>query len=344
MTTAENLDHLCNPKLPESIPLIDFSDYNSTDLQKKVNLGKKLVDAFSTAGFVYLKNCPLDNFDRDEMFKTSKEFFAKSSDYKVNLEWESAESNRGYVQQGREKLTELDKVGRADEIGLLRQVSPDIKETFEIGKENPNGKFQNRWPDDEFGKKFKSTSLKFYDQMHKINVEIMKLLNFGLDLPEGYLDSFVTDGDNNLRLLHYPSVEKKTLSKENKRAGAHCDYGSITLLLQDMSGGLEVKDYKTGEYVKATPIADTIVVNVGDMMQRWTNDKFKSTLHRVVKPYISEDETTYPARFSIAYFCNPNFDSIIECLPTCVDEGNPKKYGPISSFEHLVERLSSTYA
>ena len=116
-----------------------------------------------------------------------------------------------------------------------------------------------------------------------------------------------------------------------------------TLLFQDSIGGLEVKDCHSGEFVKAKPIPGTIVVNVSDMLQAWTNDKLKSTLHRVVKPYAVDRDGFYPARYSIAYFCTPNFDATIECLPTCFDESNPPKYAPFNSWEYLAARLNSTY-
>ena len=160
-----------------------------------------------------------------------------------------------------------------------------------------------------------------------------------------------------MRLLHYPSVPKTVFDRENQaRAGAHTgnlpeecsyatDYGTITLLFQDDRGGLEVLSPKGG-FVPATPIPDTIVVNAGDLLQRWSNDVIRSTEHRVVSPRSPPTDDSYPARYSIAYFCNPNWDATIECLDGCFGDargGQEKKYTPINTHEYLVSRLKATY-
>jgi isopenicillin N synthase-like dioxygenase len=148
-----------------------------------------------------------------------------------------------------------------------------------------------------------------------------------------------------LRLLHYPAVSKSVFKSnpDQVRAGEHSDYGNITLLFQDNTGGLEVKSPK-GTWVRATPIENTIVVNAADMLSRWSNDSIKSTKHRVIQPPAKEgDESdTYPARYSMAYFCNPNFDTYIEALPSTW-ETTGKKYPGITSGEYLVRRLAATY-
>jgi hypothetical protein len=123
------------------------------------------------------------------------------------------------------------------------------------------------------------------------------------------------------------------------------DYGTITLLFQDDRGGLEVLSPK-GKFIPATPISDTIVVNAGDLLQRWSNDVIRSTEHRVVSPPTPPENDTYPARYSIAYFCNPNWDATIECLDGCFGAaagGQKKKYSPINTHEYLVSRLRATY-
>jgi isopenicillin N synthase-like dioxygenase len=138
----------------------------------------------------------------------------------------------------------------------------------------------------------------------------------------------------------------KSIFRDNPgqvRAGEHSDYGSITLLFQDTVGGLEVKSPK-GTFVRATPIENTIVVNAGDLLSRWSNGEIKSTNHRVVQPPATpgDESETYPARYSIAYFCNPNFDRYIEALPSTWEQTG-KKYEGINSGEYLVQRLAATY-
>lgn len=187
--------------------------------------------------------------------------------------------------------------------------------------------------------------LDFHNQCKALHIEVMRAIAVGMGLSESYFDGFTDVGDNTLRLLHYPEVEKSVF-KSNKlqvRAGEHTDYGSITLLFQDMRGGLQVKS-PNGNFVDATPIKDTVVVNAGDLLARWSNDTIKSTLHRVVEPPAPEEGDVHPARYSIAYFCNPNFDSQIEAIEgTYGGEKGEKKYQGINSGDYLVQRLAATY-
>jgi len=198
------------------------------------------------------------------------------------------------------------------------------------------------------GKKFKEVMLDFFAQCKELHVEVMRAIAVGMGLPESYFDGYTDVGDNTLRLLHYPGV-KKSIFKENKmqvRAGEHTDYGSITLLFQDDRGGLQVKSPK-GTFVDATPIPGTVVVNAGDLLARWSNDTIKSTLHRVVEPPVKDADVEgdeYPARYSIAYFCNPNFRSQIEAIEgTYGGQRGERKYEGINSGEYLVQRLAATY-
>lgn len=187
--------------------------------------------------------------------------------------------------------------------------------------------------------------LNFHDLAKELHVNVMRAIAVGMGLDEAYFDRFTDVGDNTLRLLHYPEVEKSVF-KSNKlqvRAGEHTDYGSITLLFQDMRGGLQVKSPK-GTFVDATPVEGSVVVNAGDLLARWSNDTIKSTLHRVVEPPAPEEGDVHPARYSIAYFCNPNFSSQIEAIEgTYGGDKGPKKYEGINSGEYLVQRLAATY-
>lgn len=176
-----------------------------------------------------------------------------------------------------------------------------MKESFEIGREDEPG-FANEWPDETALPKvagFRSTMLAFHDQCKAIHIEVMRAIAVGMGLDETYFDQFVDDGDNTLRLLHYPAVKSEVfkINPGQVRAGAHSDYGSITLLFQDAAGGLQVQS-PNGQFVDATPIPDTCVVNAGDLLARWSNDTIKSTIHRVVEPPRKTDE--HPARYSIA--------------------------------------------
>lgn len=252
---------------------------------------------------------------------------------------------------GREKVTQSDD---PEEIAKLRASNPDLKESMEIGKEGVEG-MPNQWPDrfgDEAGISFTKTMKQFFSTCSDLHKNVMRAIGIGMGLDEGFFDEYTAGFDNNLRLLHYPSV-KKSVFKENPtqvRAGEHSDYGSITLLFQDMVGGLEVKSPK-GTWVRATPIPDTIVINAGDLLSRWSNDLIKSTNHRVIQPPPKEGEmddadqpdSKFPARYSVAFFCNPAFDKTIEALPGTFESEAAKKYPAVNSGDYIEGRLAATY-
>ncbi len=244
---------------------------------------------------------------------------------------------------GREKVTQSND---PEEIAKLRASNPDIKESMEIGREGEDG-HPNQWPDkfDAQGENFTKTMKTFFLQCKDLHINVMRSIALGMGLDEHFFDSYTDGADNTLRLLHYPAVSKSVFKNNpgQVRAGAHSDYGSITLLFQDNVGGLEVQSPK-GTYVRATPIENTIVVNAGDLLSRWSNDEIRSTMHRVVQPPAKPDDDSdmYPARYSIAYFCNPNFDQYIEALPNTWEKTG-KKYAGINSGEYLVQRLAATY-
>jgi len=284
-------------------------------------------------------------------FAQSAEFFKRPQDQKDALGWTTPDSNRGYVASGREKVTQS---SDPEEIARLRAENPDLKESMEIGREGVSG-LPNQWPDrfgDEEARTFTRDMQHFFLTLKDLHVNVMRAIALGmpgLTDDEHFFDPYTDGGDNTLRLLHYPPVKKSVWKHkpDQVRAGEHSDYGSITLLFQDDVGGLEVKSPR-GTWVRATPIPDTIVVNAGDLLARWSNDLIKSTKHRVIQPPPTDgeaeedEETMYPARYSIAYFCNPDFDKWIEALRgTWEDTG--KKYGGINSGEYLVARLAATY-
>jgi len=226
----------------------------------------------------------------------------------------------------------------------LKAQAPDLKESIEIGRENEPG-HPNMWPTgDEEAVNFKNIMMEFFDLCKDLHVDVMRAIAVGMGLSQSYFDSYTDVGDNTLRLLHYPATPKSVFqsNKLQVRAGEHTDYGTLTLLFQDDRGGLQVKDPK-GNYIDATPIPGTVVVNAGDLLARWSNDTIKSTLHRVVEPPKKPDGEEYPARYSIAYFANPNFDCLIEAIPGTFGEGRERIYEDVRTGEYLERRLAATY-
>ncbi len=324
------------------LQLVDFSLFlNGTSSERK-QAAQSILKGFQNAGFIYLTKHSIPLPTITHTFSTSAKFFDRPQPEKEALGWTTPESNRGYVSHGREKVSSLLK---KEDVEALRGQVPDLKESFEIGREGAEGT-PNNWPSgDEAAKEFKETMLTFHDLCKKLHIEVMRAIAVGMELEEGYFDGYTDVGDNTLRLLHYPEV-KKDVFRKNKlqvRAGEHTDYGSITLLFQDDRGGLQVKS-PNGTFVDATPIPGTVVVNAGDLLARWSNDTIKSTLHRVVEPPAPEEGDVHPARYSLAYFCNPNFDRMIEAIEgTYGREKGPKKYEGINSGDYLVQRLAATY-
>ncbi|KAM3084492.1 hypothetical protein ACMFMF_001848 [Clarireedia jacksonii] len=338
------------------IPIIDFSHFLSGPPSQRLRTAQAILHGFQSAGFIYLSHHPIPASTLAHTFAHSAQFFARPQTQKDSLAWTTPSSNRGYVIHGREKTTTLT---NKQDVEALKAAAPDLKESFEIGREGVPD-MPNNWPpasaDDPAAQEFKDTMLSFHDQCKELHINVMRAIALGLGLDEGYFDGYTDAGDNTLRLLHYPET-KRSVFRGNKmqvRAGEHTDYGSITLLFQDDRGGLQVRSPK-GTYVDATPVEGTVVVNAGDLLARWSNDRIKSTLHRVVEPPAkpnadvkegeNEDEdVVYPARYSIAYFCNPNFDRMIEAIEgTYGGELGERKYKDINSGDYLVQRLAATY-
>lgn len=250
---------------------------------------------------------------------------------------------------GKEKTSQLDKEG----VDAARETEgEDLKESFEIGREGEGEGRHNMWPkagevpaDAKFdAERWRNNMLEFHDVCKELHVQIMRALAVGLGIEEGWFDEYTDRGDNTLRLLHYPPQSREVFKRKKGqvRAGAHSDYGSCTLLFQDDRGGLEVQG-ADGGWRAVKPIEGAIVVNAGDLLARWSNDVVKSTVHRVVEPPTKGSEEVHPARYSIAYFCNPNFDKFIEAIPGTLKEGEKSKYEGVNSGEYLVQRLSATY-
>ncbi|KAJ5832601.1 hypothetical protein N7474_000912 [Penicillium riverlandense] len=327
---AVEKDDLC-------IPLIDFSPFYSGTPSDKHALALSMTNALKASGFLYLKSHGIPPSVVSRVFAASAHFFARPQMQKDELGWTTPQSNRGYVAVGRERLA-----------GQM-----DLKETMEIGLEGVVG-HPNHWPDhfDDEGRDFKELMLSFFDMCKNLHVQIMSAIALGMRLPVNFFDAFIDHGDNNLRLLHYPPVRKDLFHQNlnQVRAGEHSDYGSITLLFQDCHGGLQVRSPK-GTFVDVIPIADTIIVNAGDLLARWSNDTIRSTRHRVIeppRPVVEEPSTptseSYPSRYSIAYFCNPNRNAQIEALPGTFGEyvQRDKKYEAITAGEYLLQRLTAT--
>lgn len=312
------------------IPVIDFSPFLSDDPEGKQAVAQAIYRACHEVGFMYLKNHGIPQAAIAQAFEQTQQFFALPLAEKQAIAWSNETSNRGYIGLERERLDET-KPG-------------DLKEAFNMGREVAAGALNNdqralvvnQWPaghDD-----FKTTILEFFEVCGEAAERIFRAFAIALQMPETYIADRHESRGYTLRLLHYPPMD--ILPKPGQiRAGAHSDYGTLTLLFQDDVGGLEVQ-LGDGEWIAAPSIPDAILINTGDLTQRWSNDVFRSTRHRVGLP---QPEKSGRDRYSIAFFCQPDADADIVCLPSCQSKDNPPRYAPIKSGDYLLSRLQATY-
>ncbi len=205
---------------------------------------------------------------------------------------------------------------------------PDLKESFYLG-EAAFG--PNPWPDEALLPGFRAACEAYAASMQALARRLMRLFEIALALPPGHFDSFMRAPICTTRLLHYPPQAAQPAPGQIG-CGAHTDWGALTLLAQDDAGGLQVQPRTggcSGDWLDVPPLPDALVVNVGDLMQRWTHDAWPSTLHRVVQRQPGRE------RWSIAYFFDLDAEAQIVPLPSCVQAGQPVRYGPITPRQHL---------
>ncbi|KAL9024016.1 MAG: hypothetical protein Q9196_006823 [Gyalolechia fulgens] len=321
------------------LPLISLAPLIDFDSASTASTAHALLHALEASGFLYLTDSPIPPSLLSRVFELSAKFFDRSYEEKRTLAWTTPKANRGYTSIGQEKASlhlskaevEQDRGGEGD----------DQKESFEIGRDDEEA-YPNQWPEDDV--EFKQVMTDFFDRCKQLHAIVMKGIALAMKLEPDFFADYVKQGDNTLRLLHYPAVSAQAFTSGRVRAGLHSDYGSITLLFQDSRGGLQV-ERPDGGFIDVTPIEGTIIMNAGDLLSRWSNGLIQSTRHRVVEPplKLSSDGQPYPPRYSVAYFCNPDFDKTIEALPGTWDSQNGKKWEPIRSGDYLEQRLSTTY-
>lgn len=304
------------------VQVIDFNLFLQGSIEERQLIANQINLAFRETGFMYLRNHGIDQSLIEYSFSNSKQFFDLSLDQKKQLSW-SGDANyyekSGYV--GLEKET-LDLSGPGD-----------FKEMLDIGKA-----CGDKWDWPLGQEAFKENISILYPELTRAANNILEALALALDLPDSqYFVKTHDEEDHELRFIFYPPIDRP-LKTGQLRAGAHTDYGSITLLFQDQAGGLEVK-LRSGEWVSVPYIPNTMVVNVGNLLQRWTNDQYCSNPHRVIPP---TTEQTDSCRYSIALFCHPNSYTSISCLASCQSSGNPPRYPSVLAGDYIVRLLQAT--
>lgn len=307
----------------DEVPSLDLADFTSGSDSDKKEFVRKLGEAYTNIGFVSIKNHGLSDDLIAQLYASIEKFFKLSDDTKKQYEIEGIFGQRGYVSKGKEKAK-----GRN---------TGDLKEFYHVGQPDDNRRDDypaNIWPGEVDG--FKEATATAFSTLQEAGIQMLRAIAIFLELPENYFDEKVGQGNSILRPIHYFPIENPAeIPDDAVRAAEHGDINLITLLMGASADGLQVlrRDKK---WIPITALPDQIVVNVGDMLERLTNHKLKSTVHRVVNP---PRELMHTSRFSIPFFMHPVSEMDLTCLENCVDESHPKDFEDILAGEFLDQRL-----
>jgi isopenicillin N synthase-like dioxygenase len=312
-----------------ALPIIDIGGLSSSSWTKRKAVAERLRAACLDNGFFYIVNHGVSEQLITSLFDETRRFFDSPAVVKSAVDKRLSFCQRGFEPMRAQTL----------EPGS----PPDLKESFYIGPElsldDPRvvaRRFNhgpNLWPVGM--RSFRPVTEAYFGTMLDLSRRLMRGLALALHLDEEYFAGYCSNPHATLRLLHYPPQPANAAPGE-KGAGAHSDFGGITVLLQDEVGGLQVQGKTEGEWIHATPIPGAFVVNLGDLIARWTNDRFRSTVHRVVNASGRE-------RYSVPFFFSGNPDQVVECLPSCLESGEAPKYPRTTVEGHLREMYRRTY-
>ena len=305
-----------------SIPSVDLAEFLSGDPIRKNAFVQELGKAYEEVGFVAVKNHGVPDELIADLYRYVQEFFSLPLEKKKNYEIAGLAGQRGYTSFGKEHAKGSD--------------APDLKEFFQYGQIARDNFTDELYPDNVRIKEveiFNKTFDEAYRAFEISGTALLQAIALYLELPENYFDKYVYNGNSILRAIHYPPIIHEPASAI--RAEQHEDINLITLLVGASADGLEILS-KQNEWVAVTSLPDQIVCNVGDMLQRLTNNKLISTTHRVVNP---KRELWHTSRFSIPFFLHPRSSMSLKCLDNCIDENHPIVYEDTSAGEYLDERL-----
>lgn len=313
--------------LYDEVPSLDLADFTSGDEAKKKKFVADLGAAYNNIGFVAIKNHYLTDDLSVKLYDVIKKFFALPDEVKQKYEIPGLAGQRGYIGKGKEHAK-----GRN---------TGDLKEFYHIGQEvEDDDPIKNEYPANVWPEEipeFKEIGLEVYRRLEKTGVYMLRAIALYLDLPENYFDAKVRHGNSILRPIHYFPIENPdAVPADAVRAAEHGDINLITLLMGASADGLQVLR-RDGKWIPITALPEQLVVNVGDMLERHTNKKLKSTIHRVVNP--PKDKMNTP-RYSIPFFMHPRSEMSLAALPGCVDEEHLKLWPDITAGEFLDERLA----
>ncbi|MEN9224908.1 MAG: 2-oxoglutarate and iron-dependent oxygenase domain-containing protein [Thermostichus sp. HHBFW_bins_43] len=319
----------------QGIPCVDIAPFlGATD---KGGVAREFGKALEEVGFVAITGHGIPESLSEAAYRQAIAFFDRPLEEKLKATLPDRLSNRGYIPFG------------VDSVAATRneEAPPDLCEALmflNLVKENP-GRPQggidpdsgNPWP--VYPPRLRASFLAFSQALFDLSHTLMRISALALDLPEEYFIPFMDPNGGVFRAVHYPDQPQEPLPGQ-LRYGAHSDYGGLTILLQDQApGGLQVC-LQSGEWVDVKPLPNSFVINVGDLIARWTNDRWRSTLHRVINPPRNLSGST--RRLSLVYFTGPRADAWIECLPTCQSESNPPRYEAVRAGEYIRRKIEAS--
>ncbi|MEQ9402470.1 MAG: 2-oxoglutarate and iron-dependent oxygenase domain-containing protein [Cyclobacteriaceae bacterium] len=307
----------------DEVPSLDLADFTSGSEEDKREFVRKLGEAYTNIGFVSIRNHGLSDDLVEKLYASIEQFFRLPDEVKLKYEKAELFGQRGYVSKGKERAK-----GRN---------TGDLKEFYHVGQSDDNKRSDypaNIWPEEVSA--FKETTSKAYSTLQAAGIQMLRAIAIYLELPENYFDEKVSQGNSILRPIHYFPIENPDeIPDDAVRAAEHGDINLITLLMGASADGLQVLR-RDNQWIPITALPDQIVVNVGDMLERLTNHKLKSTIHRVVNP---PREKMHTSRFSIPFFMHPVSEMDLTCLDNCVDSEHPKDFEDTTAGEFLDERL-----
>lgn len=316
------------PRVARSIPVIDLGGTFGAGTRKAA-VAAEIGTACRETGFFLVANHGVPAALVADQFDWSRRFFDLPLEARMALHMANSPTRAGYEPVGGQTLDS--------------DTPPDLKESFYVNQDLPDDHPYvrarlrayggNLWPELPG---FRAQMLAYYAAADALARHLMRLLALSLELDEMHFEASFACPSATLRLIKYPPHPAAAHANQ-LGAGAHTDWGGVTVLAQDDIGGLEVEN-AAGEWISAPPVPGTFVINLGDMIQRWTNGIYRSNLHRVLNNNAAGRD-----RYSIPFFFSPDHNARIECLPSCTDADHPPRYAPCSAGEHLDEMFRLSY-
>lgn len=319
--------HTMSELLYDHIPSLNLADFTGDEAGKKQKFVSDLGAAYHAIGFVAIRNHYLTDDLSSRLYAAIKKFFSLPDDVKRKYEIPGLAGQRGYIGKGKEHA----KGRNTGDLKEFYHVGQEVTDDDPIRKEYP----ENIWPSEV--PELKEIALEVYRRLERTGVQMLKAIALYLQLPEDYFDNRVKFGNSILRPIHYFPIENPDhVPSDAVRAAEHGDINLITLLMGASADGLQVLRHD-GKWIPITALPEQLVVNVGDMLERLTNKKLKSTIHRVINP---PRQLMNTPRYSIPFFMHPRSEMSLATLPECIDTEHPKIWEDITAGEFLNRRLT----